>query len=313
MIQVISISKEERMTRIWIAALMTLMICGPGCGPSELEVELDKREAEVAKQVVEFHTKLSAVIQREVEVAKQEVQVDKREAELAKGEAAEAAKQEAELARKEIEAAEAKRKAEAARISSISKAEATKKLLEAVTQPLSDNYPTTAYIRKLISQGADVNARGNGGWTPLMSILMKSNCWAKRLPTKMIGEIETLLVAQGANVNAKTDDGTTVLMMAAGYGTPEVVRLILQQGRATGYRVNVNATDNDGQTALMKAAAGGVFGQRHEDDHGAQILRLLLAQGASFRFKDNDGRTALQHAGYDNDLKKVLKAAGAYE
>ena len=63
------------MNRICIAALMAVMICASGCGPSEREVEA-RREAEVAKE--------------EAKEAKGEAEKTKLEAEKAKLEADEA-------------------------------------------------------------------------------------------------------------------------------------------------------------------------------------------------------------------------------
>ena len=56
-----------------------------------------------------------------------------------------------------------------------------------------------------------------------------------------------LLIASGAEVNQKNFRGATALMVAAGAGTPSVVRYLLEKG------ADVNARDREGNTVLTYA------------------------------------------------------------
>ncbi len=70
--------------------------------------------------------------------------------------------------------------------------------------------------KRLIEKGADVNKTG---WTPL-------HYAATRGHTAVI----TLLLDHHAYIDASSPNGTTPLMMAAFYGTPSAVKLLLEAG-----------------------------------------------------------------------------------
>jgi len=69
---------------------------------------------------------------------------------------------------------------------------------------------------KLISKGADVN---KPGWTALHYAASKG-----------LIEMMRLLLDQQAYLDAESPNGTTPLMMAAGYGSPMAVKLLLEEG-----------------------------------------------------------------------------------
>ena len=73
----------------------------------------------------------------------------------------------------------------------------------------------------LVENGADVSAKGEGGWTPLHQ-------------TALYGQKEVieLLIAKGADVNAKAADGTTPLDSAK--NKPETADLLRKHGGETG-------------------------------------------------------------------------------
>jgi ankyrin repeat protein len=71
-------------------------------------------------------------------------------------------------------------------------------------------------IRKLISEGVDVNFKDPEGMTPLM--------FAVQLTTP---DIATLLIDAGANVNVKNDYGKTALNLAP---SPEIIDLLKAAG-----------------------------------------------------------------------------------
>jgi ankyrin repeat protein len=75
-------------------------------------------------------------------------------------------------------------------------------------------------IESLVSQGADVNAKTDGGYTPLhFTAVADENV-----------EIVKFLVSQGADINVKTDTGSTPLHVAAVNGGVEIVKFLVAQG-----------------------------------------------------------------------------------
>lgn len=73
-----------------------------------------------------------------------------------------------------------------------------------------------ALAKQLIAKGADVNKTG---WTPLHYAATRGH-----------SDVMTLLLDNFAYVDAASPNGTTPLMMAAFYGTPSAVKLMLEVG-----------------------------------------------------------------------------------
>ncbi len=97
-----------------------------------------------------------------------------------------------------------------------------------------------ATIRSLIAHGADPNeAAGQNNWSPLLHAIHKGQ----------IRSVEALLDG-GADINRVSGNGITPLMMAAGYGYDDIVRVLLQRG------ANPRIADNGGSHAIDIAAAG---------------------------------------------------------
>jgi len=87
-------------------------------------------------------------------------------------------------------------------------------------------------LSKLLTRGANVNRRGRGGVTPLMTA---SSCF--------VYEKLSLLVKHNANVNVRSDDGTTPLHLAAG-SRLSCVKILVENG------ADVHARNVDGRTPL---------------------------------------------------------------
>ena len=99
-----------------------------------------------------------------------------------------------------------------------------------------------AMIRLLTSRGADPNLRDAAvnSWTPLLHAVHKDQP----------GSIAALLDA-GANPNGTDTNGTTTpLMMAAGYGYTDLVKILLAHG------ANPRLASRDGITAIDLARSG---------------------------------------------------------
>jgi ankyrin repeat protein len=111
-----------------------------------------------------------------------------------------------------------------------------------------------------------------------------------------------LLIKHGANPNEKLENGYSVTMMAADFGSFEVLECLLKHG------VNLKQTrKTDGMTILMFAAISG----------NPQKVKLLIDYGANKYAKDLNGETAFNYVDqiYDEtiseksktELRKLLK------
>jgi ankyrin repeat protein len=94
-------------------------------------------------------------------------------------------------------------------------------------------------VRLLIEHGADVNAKGMGGFTALHVAAGKG-----------YRDIVELLLLNGADVNAKTRDLSTPLHMAV-EGGADVVETLLEHGADSHFR------NKDGESPLDRAKALG--------------------------------------------------------
>ncbi len=103
----------------------------------------------------------------------------------------------------------------------------------------------------LLKYGADVNAKGPEGQTPLFYAIDQY-------------ETARLLISRGAKLNERRATGGTFLDMAVSIGRTELVKMLLESG------AQVNTGRDGGRSALDEAAANG-----HDE-----IVNLLKAFGA---------------------------------
>jgi len=180
--------------------------------------------------------------------------------------------------------------------------------------------------RRLLKQGADVNAAQGDGMTALHWAAMHGDAaLAETLlyaggnarATTRIGGYTPLhlasqtgtravveaLAGRGADVNARAATGATPLMLAASSGNTEALQALVDRG------ADVNAAESaNGQTALMFGAAS----------DRTEAVRLLLKNGAktdvTSKIVDLSGLTApedkLQQEIRDAQNAKSAKAAG---
>jgi ankyrin repeat protein len=76
-----------------------------------------------------------------------------------------------------------------------------------------------AYVQKLISKGADVNAKDNIGMTPLMAAAEEGR-----------KDVCELLISKGADINAQDKDGKTALKYAIENSKNDVADFLRSKG-----------------------------------------------------------------------------------
>lgn len=173
-------------------------------------------------------------------------------------------------------------------------------------------------VTDLISQNVDVNyitPGTNSNWrlTALDVAIRKDNEFAveKLLLTNKISKPESfmmtacgqksaktieLLIKYGASPNDTLENGYSVLMMAASFGSLEVLQSLLKNG------ANVKQTRKvDGMTPLMFAAFNG----------DVKKVKLLLDCGADKYSRDERGDTALNYVDRIYEHLKVSETTKA--
>ena len=153
------------------------------------------------------------------------------------------------------------------------------------------------HVRLMISEGVDVNAKNEDGYTALYIA-----------SAFMHPEIVKLLIDSGADVNLRTSDNDRPPIFAFTMGaddiefydeakTLSIIKMLIEA------KVNVNATDRNGITPLELV---GAFGY-------STVAEALIAAGANVNARDRMGVTPLLAAAEQHHLKtlEVLVKAGA--
>ena len=123
------------------------------------------------------------------------------------------------------------------------------------------------FERALRQNPKSANAKGLGGWTPLMYAVLYGDSESVRL-----------LLKNGADANARNENGGTALMYAAGEAAKAA--LLLEAG------ADPNVRSGEGRTALHLAAALGADA----------TVKLLLDKGADPKRRLPEGRDVLSLA-----------------
>jgi uncharacterized protein len=115
-----------------------------------------------------------------------------------------------------------------------------------------------------LDAGADANARGADGITPLMHASRGDRPDIANPAATDHPEIVELLLKRGAEVSARTDTGFVALFWAARYGHARVAKVLIAHG------ADVNVQDKDGMTALQWATT----------NQQSSVIELLKEAGA---------------------------------
>ena len=145
-------------------------------------------------------------------------------------------------------------------------------------------------VQKLIARGANVNAQDAKQDSAFLIASANGHT-----------EVVKLTLAAGADLKSTNRYGGTGLIPACHHGHLETVKLLLTT------KIDVNHVNNLGWTALLEAVILGDGGPAH-----TEIVRQLLAHGASPKIADRDGVTALEHArrrNYKGMVELLAKAA----
>lgn len=181
-----------------------------------------------------------------------------------------------------------------------------------------------ATLRRLLDAGTPVDARGAQGRTALLAATRADQVAAARLliergadvnakddlqdsPFLYAGaegrlQILRLTLAAGADLKSTNRYGGTALIPAAHHGHVETVRELLKT------KIAVDHVNRLGWTALLEAIILGEGGAAH-----TEIVRLLVAHGASVNLPDAQGVTPLAHAQQrgQSAIVQILRRAGA--
>jgi len=130
----------------------------------------------------------------------------------------------------------------------------------------------TATMQVLLDLGLDINAVNNDGESVLADVIRHGGRF----------DIIKFLIEHGANINDTTKEGETILHIRLSEFTREQLRYLVEEKK-----INIHAKTTDGVMPIHVAAS--YYGNR-------EMLEYLLELGVDPNVRDNQGRTALDHA-----------------
>lgn len=156
--------------------------------------------------------------------------------------------------------------------------------------------PHVDVLKLLIQHGARVNAANNWNITPLHGAAGSTN----------VNAVE-LLIEHGADVNAITNANRTPLHGAAEYGSTDIMALLIDKG------ADPNIADDTKNTPLLLLLSSFQLSRDEEKKVIIDYAIELVRQGVRTDVQNDQGVTPLQCAAALNhpDLLKVILASGA--
>ncbi|WP_169787519.1 ankyrin repeat domain-containing protein [Peribacillus butanolivorans] len=183
----------------------------------------------------------------------------------------------------------------------------------------------TETIRRLIEEGADINAQDSEGRTATMIATYNNNV-----------ETAKILITAGADVNIQDDMKNNPFLYAGAEGYLEILKLTINAGTdptitnryggtalipasehgyvnvikelLTNTDIDINHVNNLGWTALLEAII-----LSNGDEKQQQTVQLLIDHGADVNIADHNNVTPLQHArekGF-KEIEQILTKEGA--
>jgi len=188
-----------------------------------------------------------------------------------------------------------------------------------------------------------VNTRSEKGYTPVLIALYhrKPDCLAVLLEARPVldiwdaasvgatARVAELLDADPGLLNAYAPDGFFPLALAAFFGHPETVKLLLARGADVGQAARNpmkiqalhSAVTNSFETVKMLVDAGAPVNAKQDKGYAplheavnrgdVEMTRYLLAHGADPKQQNDDGKSAIGIAADkgNQDILKLLKGA----
>ncbi|NXP40875.1 RN5A ribonuclease, partial [Leiothrix lutea] len=181
-------------------------------------------------------------------------------------------------------------------------------------------------VLELLEQGADVNSKVEGGWTPLQTAVQtreedlvrllldrgaslharKDNGGTAFTEAGIRGDVGILqlLLERGSDINHRDINGFTAFMEAAWYGKEEALRFLYSRGA----EVNLRRETSQEKAKLHKGGATALMDACRER-HFSAVKILVQEMGADVNISDNRDRNALIHALKKGSDKKRYQSA----
>ncbi|XP_046572969.1 ankyrin repeat and KH domain-containing protein mask-like [Haliotis rubra] len=132
-------------------------------------------------------------------------------------------------------------------------------------------------VKDILAEGQlDINCRGSGGQTPVMTAVRKEH-----------KQVSHFLADEGADLSLNADDGNNVLHYACRGGQVEMVKTVLATNM-----VDINSRGQGGRTPLLWAAGWG----------RAAIFEILAQEGADLTAVKDGGNNILHVACHGGDM-----------
>lgn len=162
-----------------------------------------------------------------------------------------------------------------------------------------------AEMEALVKVGADINAKGTNGITPLIwSVASESKAGTQKL------------LQLGAYPNRKADNGESAISLAAGGNDPEVLEMLLKAGGDPNIRGNVNsalevAVSRAWRDLDLRKQMVGILLKYGADINQAGKLRSITAATAAAGLNQFDMVAFLLEKGYNFDLVGLARFVDA--